>query len=117
MGVGEDRSASLLSTDHLLGHWAWRIGIGKNRDAIGARVKVVSDDLTQWDEVHAGGSYLSSSDLRLHYGLGKRNKIDLIEVHWPDGKVETARNTPVNNFLFIEEGKGIIRIVPPNISR
>ena len=93
------------------------IGIGKNRDAIGARVKVVSDDLTQWDEVHAGGSYLSSSDLRLHYGLGKRNKIDLIEVHWPDGKVETARNTPVNNFLFIEEGKGIIRIVPPNISR
>ena len=83
------------------------IGNGKNRNAIGARVQVVSGDLTQWDEVHAGGSYLSSNDPRLHYGLGKRNKVDLIEVHWPDGKVESLRNVSVNRFLTIQEGHGV----------
>jgi hypothetical protein len=90
------------------------VGHGMNRDAIGARAKVVSGDLTQWDEVHAGGSYLSSSDLRLHYGLGKRTQVDLIEIHWPDGKVETVRGIPANNFLTIEEGKGVTHMVPPS---
>ncbi len=90
------------------------IASGKNRDAIGARVKVVSGDLTQWDEVHAGGSYLSSNDPRLHYGLEKKTKIDLIEIHWPDGKVEAVRNVSPNSFLTIEEGKGITRTVLPS---
>jgi len=93
------------------------VGIGKNRDAVGARVKIVSGDLTQWDEVHAGGSYLSSNDPRLHYGLGKRTKIDLIEIHWPDGRIEAVRNVSTNNFLTVEEGKGIIRTVPPSARR
>jgi len=87
---------------------------GKNRDAIGARVKVVSGELTQWDEVHAGGSYLSSNDPRLHYGLQKKTKVDLIEVHWPDGKLESVANVPANNFLVIEEGKGLTRTTPPS---
>ena len=82
-------------------------GRGLNRDAVGARVKVVSGDLVQWDEVRTGGSYLSSSDHRLHYGLGRRDRIDLVEVHWPDGHVEAIRNIPVNHFLTIEEGKGL----------
>jgi hypothetical protein len=89
------------------------VGHGMNRDTIGARVKVVSGDLTQWDEVHTGGSYLSSSDLRLHYGLGKKTKVDSIEVHWPDGKVETVRDVAANFFLTIEEGKGLVRTTPP----
>jgi len=89
------------------------VGKGMNRDAIGARVKVVSGDLTQWDEVRTGGSYLSSSDLRLHYGLGKLSKVDLIELHWPSGQVETVRKAPINHFLTIEEGKGIVRVTPP----
>lgn len=89
------------------------VGKGMNRDAIGARVKVVAGDLTQWDEVRAGGSYLSSNDLRLHYGLASNSKIDLIELHWPDGHVETVRNAPINQFLTIEEGKGIVRVTPP----
>jgi hypothetical protein len=88
-------------------------GKGKNRDAIGARVKVVSGDLVQWDEVRTGGSYLSSNDLRLHYGLGKRPEVDLIELHWPDGEVEKVRRAPINHFLTIEEGKGIVRVTPP----
>jgi hypothetical protein len=93
------------------------VGSGKNRDAIGARVKVVSGGLTQWDEVHAGGSYLSSNDPRLHYGLQKKTKVDLIEVHWPDGKLETVANVPANNFLVIEEGKGLTRTTPPSAKK
>ena len=93
------------------------IGGGKNRDAIGARVKVVSGELTQWDEVHAGGGYLSADDLRLHYGLQRKTKVDLVEVHWPDGKLETVGNVPANNFLVIEEGKGLTRAAPPSVKK
>jgi len=93
------------------------VGSGRNRDAIGARVKVVSAELTQWDEVHAGGSYLSSNDPRLHFGLQKRTKVDLIEVHWPDGRLETVANVSANNFLVIEEGKGLTRATPPSAKK
>lgn len=89
------------------------VGKGPNRDALGARVKVVAGDLVQWDEVRSGGSYLSSSDLRLHYGLGKRSHVDLIEVHWPDGQTETVMNIAANQFLTIQEGAGVIKQVPP----
>ncbi len=87
-------------------------GKGMNRDAVGARVKVVSGDLVEWDEVRAGGSYLSSSDLRLHYGLGQRTHVDRIEVYWPDGQVETVRDVPLNHFLVIEQEKGLVKYVP-----
>jgi len=89
------------------------VGIGKNPDALGARAKVVSGDLVQWDEVRSGGSYLSSSDLRLHFGLGQRSQVDLVEVHWPDGKIETAKNVPINDFVTIQYGKGIARVTQP----
>lgn len=89
-------------------------GKGLNRDAIGAKVKAAAGDLVQWDEVQAGGSYLSSSDLRLHYGLGQRTRMDVIEIHWPDGQVETIRNASVNHFIFVEEGKGIVKEVGPH---
>jgi enediyne biosynthesis protein E4 len=90
------------------------VGRGMNLDAIGARVKVVSGDLVQWDEVHAGGSYLSSNDPRLHFGLGKRNKVDLIEIHWPDGKVETIKDVAANLFVTIAEEKGVVQKSPPS---
>ena len=88
---------------------------GRNREAIGARVKLTAGDLVQWDEVRAGDSYLSSSDKRLHFGLGKQNKVDFIEIHWPDGKLETVRNLNPNQFVFIEEGKGVTRLIPPRL--
>jgi len=84
------------------------IGVKSNRDGIGARVRIVSSDLTQLDEVHSGGSYLSQSDLRLPFGLEKRTKIDLIEVSWPSGTVDKVANTGVNKILTIKEGQGII---------
>jgi hypothetical protein len=84
------------------------IGVKSNRDGIGARVKVVSGDLTQVDEVRSGGSYLSQSDLRLHFGLEKRTKIDVIEVRWPSGVVDTATGIGVNRVVTIKEGKGLV---------
>jgi len=89
------------------------VGIGKNPDALGARAKVISGDLVQWDEVRSGGSYLSSSDMRLHFGLSKRTQVDLIEVHWPDDKVETLKNVPINDFVTIKYGKGIVNVSQP----
>ena len=84
------------------------IGVKSNRNGIGARVKVVSDSLIQVDEVRSGGSYLSQNDLRLHFGLGMRTAVDLIEVRWPSGAVDTITGLAVNRLLTIKEGKGLI---------
>jgi len=84
------------------------IGVKSNRDGIGARVKVVAGDLTQIDEVHSGGSYLSQNDLRLHFGVEKRTKIDLIEVQWPSGAVDKIADASVNRILTIKEGQGLV---------
>jgi hypothetical protein len=84
------------------------VGVKSNRDGIGARVKVVSADLTQIDEVRSGGSYLSQSDLRLHFGLEKRTKVDLVEVRWPSGTIDRVTNVSANKILTIKEGKGVL---------
>jgi hypothetical protein len=84
------------------------IGVKSNRDGIGARVKVVAGDLTQIDEVHSGDSYLSQSDLRLQFGVGKATKIDSIEVRWPSGAVDKITGVGVNRILTVKEGQGDI---------
>lgn len=84
------------------------VGVKSNRDGIGARVKVVSGNLEQVDEVRSGGSYLSQNDLRLHFGFEKRSKIDLIEVRWPSGIIDRIPNVSANKMLTIKEGKGVV---------
>jgi hypothetical protein len=84
------------------------IGVKSNRDGIGARVKIVAGDLTQMDEVRSGGSYISQNDLRLHFGLERRTKIDLIEIRWPSGGVDRIKGATVNKILTVKEGQGII---------
>jgi hypothetical protein len=84
------------------------VGVKSNRNGIGARVRVVSGDLTQIDEVRSGDSYISQSDLRLHFGLEKRTKVDLIEIRWPSGTVDTVTGVAVNKILTIKEGKGLV---------
>ena len=83
------------------------IGVKSNRNGIGARVKVVSGDLVQLDEVRSGGSYLSQNDLRLHFGLEKRTSVDLIQVRWPSGTVDTLTNVTANKVVTVKEGKGL----------
>ncbi len=85
------------------------IGRKSTRDGVGARVKVVAGNLVQIDEVRSGGSYLSQSDLRLHFGLQKRTKIDLVEVRWPSGAVDRIANLDANKILTISEGKGVVQ--------
>jgi hypothetical protein len=84
------------------------IGVKSNRDGIGARVKIVSGDLTQIGGVYSGGSYISQSDMRLHFGLEKRTKVDLIEVHWPSGIIDKIADAGVNKIITIKEGQGIV---------
>jgi hypothetical protein len=84
------------------------IGVKSNRDGIGARVKVVASDLVLVDEVRSGGSYLSQNDLRLHFGLEQRTKIDLVEVRWPSGVVDKITNVNANKMITIKEGKGLV---------
>jgi hypothetical protein len=85
------------------------IGTKSNRDGIGARVKVVSGELTQIDEVRSGGSYISQNDLKLHFGLEKRASVDLIQVRWPSGTVDTLNNVTVNKVVTVKEGKGLVQ--------
>ena len=84
------------------------IGAKSNRNGIGSKVKVVSGDLIQLDEVRSGGSYISQSDLKLHFGLEKRTSVDLIQVRWPSGAVDTLTNVAVNKIVTVKEGKGLV---------
>ncbi len=67
-------------------------GVKANRSAIGAKVRVTAGELVQTAEVSSGGSYLSQSDLTLHFGLGAAAKVDKVEIRWPGGatQVETG---------------------------
>ncbi len=83
-------------------------GTKSNRLAIGARLKIVAGGMTQTDEIHSGGSYLSQSDLRVHFGLGKATKIDSLEIRWPSGKVETIKDLDADKFYSVLEGQGVV---------
>jgi len=85
------------------------LGTECNRTAIGARVRVITGKHAQMDEVHSGTSVMSQSDLRLHFGLGKAETVDLIEVKWPTTqKIERFMHVKANQILTIREGKGIV---------
>jgi len=80
-----------------------------NRTAIGARVRVVTGKHAQINEVHSGSSVMSQGDLRLHFGVGKADLIDLIEVKWPTTqKIERFTQVKPNQILHIKEGSGIV---------
>ena len=83
-------------------------GTKSNRLALNARLKIVAGGMTQTDEIHSGGSYLSQNDLRVHFGLGAATKIDSLEIRWPSGKVETLTNLAVDQFYSVLEGQGIV---------
>jgi hypothetical protein len=95
-------------------HWisVRTVGMKSNRDGIGARVTVTAGERRQIQEVTSGGSYLSQSDLRVHFGLGNASQIDSLEVRWPSGAVDKLQNTPSDRLLTIEEGKGLVQTRP-----
>ena len=79
------------------------VGTRCNRDAIGARVTVVSGGLTQMREVKSGSGYLSQNDLRLHFGLADATRVDTLTVRWLCGRVQTLQNVETNQILVISE--------------
>lgn len=88
------------------------IGTKSNRAAIGARVTVVTPEMTQIDEVHGGGSYLSSNDTRLHFGLGQDAVMKKVEIQWPSGQKDVLENVAGDAIYTIVEGKGIVKTTP-----
>ena len=83
-------------------------GTKSNRLALNARIKIVAGGMTQTDEVHSGGSYLSQNDLRIHFGLNTASKIDKVEIRWPSGTVDTLNDLAADQFYSVLEGKGVV---------
>ena len=83
-------------------------GTKSNRLALNARMKVTAGALTQTDEVRSGGSYMSQSDLRLHFGLADHIQADEVKIIWPSGTTETFANLPSDHFYCMEEGAGVV---------
>jgi enediyne biosynthesis protein E4 len=93
-------------------HWLTLklIGGAKSpRDAIGAKVFVTAGGVRRRGDVFSGGSYASSSDQRLHFGLGTATTIDKVEIMWPDGVKEEVRIPAPDQIVTVAEGKGILR--------
>jgi len=85
-------------------------GVKSSRLAIGARLKLVAGGMTQTDEIHSGGSYLSQNDVRVHFGLGSATKVDIVEIRWPSGAIDVLKDLAADNFYGVLEGTGV---VPP----
>ncbi|HXP16801.1 MAG TPA: CRTAC1 family protein, partial [Terriglobales bacterium] len=93
------------------------IGVKSNRSGIGARLRCVtqvpgeSKPHSQIDEVRSGGSYFSQNDLRVHFGLGKAEKVQWLEIRWPSGLVDTLKDVKTNQLIYVKEGEGIARSI------
>jgi hypothetical protein len=83
------------------------VGTKSNKAAIGARVTVATAAMVQMDEVRGGGSYLSSNDQRLHFGLGSERLIKSVTILWPSGLKEGVKDVPADAIYTLVEGQGI----------
>jgi len=80
------------------------IGTKSNRDAVGARIRVVGGGISQIREIAGGGSYLSQSELRAHFGMGKAGRAETVQISWPSGEQQTFHNVETNKFYVVREG-------------
>jgi enediyne biosynthesis protein E4 len=85
-------------------------GTNINRLALNARVKATAGGQVQTGEVLSGGSYLSQNDLRIHFGLGSAQRVDKVEILWPQGKAETLTNLAADRSYYVKQGEGIVAI-------
>jgi enediyne biosynthesis protein E4 len=108
----------LLRCDSQLSHHWIKIrtlGTKSNRSGIGARLTCVTQPPgeakphRQIDEVRSGGGYFSQNDLRVHFGLGNAEKVDLLEIRWPSGQVDQLKEIKANQLIYVTEGAGITR--------
>lgn len=96
-------------------HWITLklIGTRSNRDAVGARVRLRAGSFNSFDQVRGGGSYCSSHDLRMHFGLGAHAKVDEVEIRWPSGYVEHLTDLQPDRIVSIREGEGVTPYIFP----
>ena len=85
------------------------VGTKSNRSAIGARIRIVSGNVSQIREVNNQSSYLSQNSLTQHFGLAKYNKADTLNIRWPSGLNQQFLNIPVNERIEITEGVNSIK--------
>jgi enediyne biosynthesis protein E4 len=91
-------------------HWleVQLIGTRSNRDGIGASLKLVSGGFMQTKQSKGGMSYMSASDPRIHFGLGRGTKIDSLEITWPSGHTDQLKDVPVDRIIAVREGAVIV---------
>jgi hypothetical protein len=91
-------------------HWltVLLIGTKSNRDGIGASLKLTSEGFVQVEQSKGGMSYMSANDSRIHFGLGRRTKVQSLEITWPSGQVDRLNNVPVDQIIAVKEGAGIV---------
>lgn len=100
-------------------HWVGLKLIGgpkAPRDAIGATVYLTAGGMRQRGDVLSGGSYESSNDQRLHFGIGDATEVKALEIRWPGGFEESVPLPGVDRFYAIEEGKGVVPSVYDGIA-
>jgi hypothetical protein len=91
-------------------HWleVLLIGTQSNRDGIGAVLKLTSEGFAHVEQAEGGTSYMSASDPRIHFGLGRRTKIDSLVITWPSGRVDKLTDVAVDKIIAVKEGTGIV---------
>ena len=95
------------------------VGTKSNRDAVGAKIVITTENSRQTDQITGGGSYLSASDLRAHFGLGNAESIKTLTIRWPSGTEDKFQDLKANQVLSIREGttKAEVQISPRTSSR
>jgi len=103
-------SPLLLRNDGSPNHWleVLLIGTKSNRDGIGSLLKLSSGGVVHVEQSKGGTSYMSASDPRIHFGLGKRTKIDSLQITWPSGQIDKLTNLPIDSIVAVKEGVGIV---------
>ena len=98
-------------------HWVeiLLVGTKSNRDGVGAVLKLSAEGFTQVDQAKGGTSYMSASDPRIHFGLGRRSKIDSLTITWPSGQIDKLTNVPTDSVIAIKEGVGIVPRTFPKV--
>jgi hypothetical protein len=92
------------------------IGTKSNRDGIGASRKLTSEGFVHLEQAKGGMSYMSASDPRILFGLGKRTKIESLEITWPSGQVDRLASVPIDRIIACKEGAGIVPHAFPKIT-
>ncbi len=99
-------------------HWleVLLIGTKSNRDGVGASLKITAGDFVHVEQSQGGMGYMSASDPRILFGLGKHTKIDSLEIAWPSGQIDRLKDLPLDKIIAIKEGVGIVPHPFPKVS-